>query len=105
MTIAAGMTPTFGRDAATTIVLGVFWSGVAAVGQSESDKTQNFFFAIGAFGGDATRKKPDEYRITHGTMEQVSSDLREAHAVMMVNVTDIVARLRARAVEVGVDLS
>jgi hypothetical protein len=36
-------------------------------------------------------------------MEQVSSDLRDAHAVMMVNITDILARLRARAGEV--DLS
>ena len=105
MAIAAGMTPTFGRDVATTIVLGFFNQWVAAVGESESDKTQNYFFAIGAFGGDVARKKPDEYRITHGPMEQVSSDLRDAHAVMMVNITDILARLRVRAVEVGVDLS
>jgi hypothetical protein len=43
--------------------------------------------------------------VTNGTKEQIMSDLHDASSVMAINITDIIARLRARGISAGVDLS
>jgi hypothetical protein len=46
--------------------------------------------------------------VTHGTLAQIAEDFRQIGGLVgayHVNVTDIIARLRARAREIGVDLS
>ena len=43
--------------------------------------------------------------VTNGTIEQITSDLHDASSVMAINITDILARLRAKAREAGIDLS
>jgi hypothetical protein len=105
MTIAAGLTPTLGRQAATTIVLGFFNQWVSAVGHADADTAQNYFFAMGLVGRDNDQRRPREIWVTNGTIEQIMSDLRNASSVMAVNITDILARLRAKARTAGIDLS
>jgi hypothetical protein len=103
MEIAAGLAPTLGRQTATTIALGFFNQWVAAVGHADAETTRNYFFAIGLFCWD--ERHPQEIRVTNGTMEQIMSDLREASRVFALNITDIIARLRAKARTAGIDLS
>jgi hypothetical protein len=103
--IAAGLAPTLGRQAATTIVLGFFNQWVSAVGEADADTTQNYFFAMGLVGRDNDERRPREIWVTNGTIEQIMSDLRDASSVIAVNITDIIARLRAKARVAGVDLS
>jgi ethanolamine ammonia-lyase small subunit len=43
--------------------------------------------------------------VTNGTTEQIMSDLHDASSVIAVNITDIIARLRAKARTAGIDLS
>jgi hypothetical protein len=105
MTIAAGLTPTLGRQAATTIVLGFFNQWVSAVGHADADTAHNYFFAMGLVGRDNDQRRPREIWVTNGTIEQIMSDLRNASSVMAVNITDILARLRAKARTAGIDLS
>jgi hypothetical protein len=105
MAIAAALAPTLGRQAATTIVLGFFNQWVSAVGYADADTAQNFFFALGLFLEDGDERHPREIWVTSGTMEQIMSDLRDASSVMAINVTDIIARLRAKARAAGIDLS
>lgn len=105
MAIAAGLTPTLGRQAATTIVLGFFNQWVSAVGHADADATQNYFFAMGLVGRNNDERRPREIWVTNGTIEQIMSDLRDASSVMAVNITDITARLRAKARAAGIDLS
>ena len=45
MAIAAGLTPTLGRQAATAIVFGFFNQWVSAVSRADADTGQNYFFA------------------------------------------------------------
>ncbi len=104
MAMATVLAPTFGRDRATWIVLGFFNQWVAAVGEADADPSRNYFVAMGAFGGDVIKRKPDEIRITHGTDEQILSDLRGAHSVMKIDITYLLARLRINARAVGIDL-
>jgi hypothetical protein len=105
MAIAAGLTPTLGRRVATTIVLGFFNQWVAAVGHVDADTTQNYFFAMGMVPRDNDQRHPREIWVTNGTSEQIMSDLRNASSVIAVNITDILARLRAKARVAGIDLS
>jgi hypothetical protein len=105
MAIAAGLTPTLGRPAATTIVLGFFNHWVSAVGHADADTARNHFFAMGLIGWDSDKRRPREIWVTNGTTEQIMSDLRDASAVMAVNITDILARLREKARTAGIDLS
>ena len=106
MAIAAGLTPTLGRQAATTIVLGFFDYWVSTVGHADADATQNYFFAMGLVGRNNDERRPGEIWVTNGTIEQIMSDLRDASsAVIAVNITDIIARLRVKARAAGIDLS
>jgi hypothetical protein len=105
MAIAAGLTPTLGRQAATTIVLGFFNQWVSAVGHADADATQNYFFAMGLVVRENDERRPREIWVTNGTIEQIMSDLRDASSVMAVNITDITARLRVKAHAAGIDLS
>ena len=105
MLIAAGLTPTLGRQAATTIVLGFFNQWVSAVGHADADTAQNYFFAIGLVVRENDERRPREIWVTNGTSEQIISDLRDASSVIAVNITDIIARLRVKARAAGIDLS
>jgi hypothetical protein len=104
MAIAVALAPTLGRQAATTIVLGFFNQWVSAVGHADADTAQNFFFALGLVR-DSNERRPSEIWVTNGTLEQIMSDLRAASSIIAINITDIIARLRAKAHAVGVDLS
>jgi hypothetical protein len=103
MAVAAGLAPTLGRQTATTIVLGFFNQWVAAVGHADADTVRNYFFAMGAVYDD--ERRPREILVTNGTTEQITSDLHDASCMFAVNITDIIARLRAKARTVGIDLS
>ena len=105
MAIAAGLTPTLGRQAATTIVLGFFNQWVSAVGHADADTAQNYFFAMGLVVRENDERRPREIWVTNGTSEQIMSDLRDASSVIAVNITDIIARLRVKARAAGIDLS
>jgi hypothetical protein len=104
MAIAAGLAPGLGRPAATTIVLAFFDQWVSAVGRADADQRQSHFFAIGLVRSDDDQR-PHEITVTNGTLEQITSDLRDASSVIAVNITDILARLRAKARAAGIDLS
>ena len=105
MAIASGLAPTLGREAATIVVLSFFNQWVAAIGNADADKTRNFFFAMGLVGRDNDERRPREIWVTNGTLEDITSDLRDASSVIAVNITDIIERLRAKARAAGVDLS
>jgi hypothetical protein len=108
MAINLGLTPSFGRDYATAIVGGYFNQWGAAVGHAEADRSQSFFMAIGGRDWDPAKKRPRLLLVTHGTLAQIAEDFRQIGGLVgayHVNVTDIIARLRARAREIGVDLS
>jgi hypothetical protein len=87
------------------VTLGFFDQWVAAVGQADADPGQSYFFAIGLLGWNEQKKRPQEIVVTHGTSEQIMPDLRDAGSVIAVNVTDIIARLRAKGRTAGIDLS
>jgi hypothetical protein len=105
LAIGEALAPTFGRPIATTIVRGFFDQWVGAVSEAEADPGRDYFFAIGGFGWGDEKKGFRELLLTHGTNEQILSDLRGARAVMAVNVTQILARLRDKARAAGIDLS
>jgi hypothetical protein len=104
MAIAAGLAPGLGRPAATTVVLAFFDQWVSAVGRADAGRQQNHFLAIGLVRLDDDQR-PLEITVTNGTFEQIISDLRDASSVIAVNITDILARLRAKAHAAGIDLS
>jgi hypothetical protein len=105
LAIANGLAPTLGRTTATTVTLGFFDQWVAAVGQADADTSQNYFFAMGLFGWNEEKKRPQEIVVMHGTSEQFMPDLRDASSVIAVNITDVIARLRAKGRAAGIDLS
>jgi hypothetical protein len=105
MAMAAELAPTFGRQAATAIVLGFFDQWVAAVGDADADTAQSYFFAMGGIRANADERRFREIWVTNGTSEQIMSDLHNASAVMAVNITDIIAKLRIKAGAAGIDLS
>jgi hypothetical protein len=105
MAIANGLAPALGRPNATRLTLEFFDQWVAAVGQADADTSQRYFFAMGLFGWNEQKKDPKEIVVTHGTSEQIMPDLRDAGSVIAVNITDIIARLRAKGRAAGIDLS
>jgi hypothetical protein len=105
LAIAAGLAPTLGRPTATTIVLGFFNRWVAAVGRADAAPAVNYFFALGMVRSDDDERRFREILVTDGTTEQIMSDLHDASSVIAVNITDILARLRAKARAVRIDLS
>jgi hypothetical protein len=60
---------------------------------------------MGLVGRANDERRPREIWVTNGTIEQIMSDLRDASSVMAINITDIIARLRAKARVAGIDLS
>ena len=108
MAINLGLTPSLGRENATTIVSGFFNQWASAVGHAEIYPNENFFLAVGGVGWDAGKKSPKELSLTHGTLEQIAEDFRKKDELVgffTVNVSDIIRRLRARAQLAGIDLS
>jgi hypothetical protein len=105
LAISNGLAPTLGRPTATTVTLGFFDQWVAAVGQADADTSQNYFFAMGLFGWNDDKKHPEEIVVTHGISAQIMDDLRDAGSVIAVNITDVIARLRAKGRAAGIDLS
>lgn len=105
LAIGEALAPTFGRPIATTIMLGFFDQWVGAVSEAEADSGRDYFFAIGGFGWGEKKRSFRELLVTHGANEQILSDLRGARAVIAVNVTQILARLRDKARAAGIDLS
>ena len=55
--------------------------------------------------GMTTKDVPREILVTNGTPNQIMSDLHDASSVIAVNITGIIARLRAKARTAGIDLS
>src|SRR6516164_6979382 len=94
MALAMGLGQSVGRQTSTIIALGFFNQWVSAVGRADADLTRNYFFALGLFGDP---RRPDAVWVTNGTIEQITSDLRDASSVIAVNITDILARLRVKA--------
>jgi hypothetical protein len=105
MTIANRFAPALGRPIATRLTLGFFDQWVAAVGQADADTSQSYFFAMGQIGWNEREKHPEEIVVTHGTSEQIMPDLRDAGLLVAVNITDIIARLRAKGRAASIDLS
>jgi hypothetical protein len=103
MAIAAGLTPALGRQAATVIILGFFDRWIAATAEVDTDSGRHFF-GLGLVSGEFG-KKAKEIRITHGSTVEILRDLRGCSSIIMVDIRDIVSRLRDRARAVGVDLS
>jgi hypothetical protein len=101
LAIAEALAPPLGRPSATTIVLGFFNQWVAAVGQADADPARDYFFAIGGFGWGNDRKHFRELLVTHGAGDQIMSDLGGARSVIAVNITQILERLRDKAVRLG----
>src|SRR5262249_24421762 len=96
MAIANRFAPALGRPVATRLTLGFFDEWVAGVGQADADTSQSYFFAMGQIGWNEQEKHPEEILVTHGTSEQIMPDLRDAGLLVAVNITDIIARLRAK---------
>jgi hypothetical protein len=108
MAIILGLTPSLGRENATTIVSGFFHQWASAVGHAEADRSQNFFMAVGGVGWDTTKRRPKLLVVTNGTVEQIAQDFRSTENLagfFTVNISDVIRRLRARAHAAGIDLS
>ncbi len=110
-----GLTPSLGREISTTIVAGYFHQWASAVGHAEDHPNQNFFMAVGEvgwdaakIGWDAAKKGPKLLLVTNGTLDQITNDFRDTKDLVrffIVNVSDIIRRIRARAHAAGIDLS
>ena len=108
MAINLGLTPSFGRENSTAIVLGFFNQWGSAVGYAEADPSQDFFMAIGGFGWDTAKKRPKLRLVTNGTMDEINQDFRikpDLVGYYTINISDIIRRLRAKAAPAGIDLS
>jgi hypothetical protein len=103
MAITAGLAPALGRQAATIIVLGFFNHWIAATAEVDTDSGRHCF-GLGLVL-DKLGRKAKEIRITHGSGEEILSDLRGSSSIITVDIRDVVSRLRARGHAVGVDLS
>lgn len=109
MAINLALSPTFGRDVVTTVVLKFSAMIAAIIARAEVDRTQDSFLGIGAFGvKDAVRKIPKLYGVTAGTMGELQEDFQGHDEPLknacLVNVSDILRRLRANARELGINL-
>ena len=112
MAISQGLTPTMGRDFATAIVLGYFNQWASAVGHAEADRSEDYFVSIGGMGWDRARKRPKLLLITNGTLISTAHDFRSPEVARIgrlvgginINISDIIRRIRERAVELGIAL-
>jgi hypothetical protein len=108
MAINLGLTPSLGRRISTTIVGGFFDQWATAVSHAEADPNQEFFVAVGGVGWDTAKKGPKLLLVTHGALEEIAQDFREVRGLVgffVVNISDIIRRLRVRAQAAGIDLS
>ena len=108
MAINLGLTPSLGRETSTAIVAGYFHQWANAVGHAEADPSQDFFLAVGGVGWDVSKKSPKLLLVTNGTLDEIAQDFRSTPDVVgffTVNISDIIRRLRAKAVAAGIDLS
>jgi hypothetical protein len=104
MTIASEMTQSLTRRVATDIVL-TFWDvWLDAVGRADWDETTNYFFAVGAIG--PRTGPPREFIVTGGRLAEIAKDFEGLSGFRLVttNVTQMLARVRARGQLVGVNL-
>ena len=107
MAINLGLSQSLGREISTTIVTAFFNQWGSAVGHAEANRDQNFFMAVGGVGWDAANKRPKCLLVTHGTLDQITGDFRDAKDLVgyfTVSISDIIRRLRSRAQAVGIDL-
>ena len=107
MAMNLGLTPSLGRDASTVIVAAYFRQWASAVGHAEAKPESDFFFAVGAVGWSAAKKRSELLLVTHGTLDQIAQDFRsqrDISGLFTVNISDIIRRLRARALAAGIDL-
>jgi hypothetical protein len=107
MAINLGLTASLGREVSTAIVASFFHQWASAVGHAEADPSQNFFMAVAMVGTDPANKSAKLLLVTHGTLDQIAGDFRDMTDLIgffTVNVSDIIRRLRARALLAGIDL-
>jgi len=108
MAVNLGLTPSLGREISTAIVGGFFQQWASAVGHAEADPNQEFFMAVGGVNWDAAKRRPKLLLVTHGTLDQIAADFRDMKDLVgyfVVNISDIIRRLRAHAHPAGIDLS
>ena len=108
MWINLGLTPSLGRETSTAIVAGYFHQWANAVGQAEAEPSQDFFLAVGGVGWDVSKRGPKLLLVTNGTLDQIAQDFQSTSEVVgffTVNISDIIRRLREKAVAAGIDLS
>jgi hypothetical protein len=107
MAIRLGLTPSIGREYATAIVGGYFNQWAAAVGHAEAEPGTNYFMAIGGVRWSQKKKGPEMMLVTNGTLEQIAADFRQTEGFVgsiNINISDILARIRRRASELGITL-
>jgi hypothetical protein len=103
MAMVLAMTPTIRRELAAAIVRGFFNQWVSAVGHAEDDPGQHY--SLGVLQEQAQGQAVG-YVVSSGTREELMRDFHGLHGtVMAIDITDILARLRANAREIGLDLS
>jgi len=74
----------------------------------KAEPSQDFFMAVGGVGWDASKKSPKLLLVTNGTLDDITQDFLVTQDVVgffTVNISDIIRRLRARALTAGIDLS
>jgi hypothetical protein len=106
--INQGLTPSLGRETSTAIVGGYFHQWASAVGHAEANPSQDFFVAVGKVGWDVSKKSPKLLLVTNGTVDEIAQDFGSTSNVVgffAVNISEIIRRLRAKAVAAGIDLS
>jgi hypothetical protein len=106
MALVLAMTGSIRREDACTIVLAFFDTWVRAVGRADADPAQDQFFAVGQVR-DKSGRHVVEMLIAAGTHSEIVDKLRGhgVSAVMSLNVSDNMRRIRAKAQAIGVDLS
>jgi len=105
--INLGLSQSLGREVATVIVGAYFHQWASAVGHAEADQTHDYFMAVGGVGSDLVNKGPKFLAVTHGKLEEIFDDFRGIKGLVgscMINISDIIRQLRARARAVGIDL-
>ena len=108
MAVNLGFTPSLGRETSTAIVAGYFHQWANAVGHAEAEPRQDFFLAVGGVGWDVSKKSPKLLLVTNGTIDDIAQDFLVTPDIVgffTVNISDIIRRLRARALTAGIDLS
>jgi hypothetical protein len=102
-----GLSQSFSREVSTAIVGGYFHQWASAVGHAEADQTQDYFMAVAGVGSDLVKKGPKLLAVTHGKLEEIFDDFSGMKGLVgscMINISDIIRRLRARARAAGIDL-